>query len=85
LSEKLHIVTNNLKNEINLILFYENIRKDKKYIMVKVDEIVLQVIKKRLGYNKEEFELFKNNPRNIEMITRYKELSKKHIILKVVE
>jgi len=55
------------------------------YIMVKVDEIFLQIIKRRLGYNKEEFELFKNNPRNIELIARYKELSKKYIVLKVVE
>jgi uncharacterized repeat protein (TIGR04076 family) len=38
-----------------------------------------------LGYNKEEFALFKNNPRNIEMITRHKEFSKKRIVLKVVE
>jgi hypothetical protein len=52
--------------------------KQKKYIMVKVDEIVLQIIQKRLGYNKEEFELFKSNPRNIELIARYKEFSKKH-------
>ena len=53
--------------------------------MVKVDEIVLQIIQKRLGYNKEEFELFKSNPRNIELIARYKELSKNNIVLKVVE
>lgn len=53
--------------------------------MAKVNEVVLQVIKRRLGYNKEELELFKNNPRNLEMIARYKELSKKHIVLKVVE
>jgi len=59
--------------------------KIKKYIMAKVNEVVLQVIKRRLGYNKEELELFKNNPRNLEMIARHKELSKKHIVLKVVE
>ena len=61
------------------------LEKIKKYIMAKVDEIVLQSIKKRLGYSKEELELFKNNPRNLEMIARHKELSKKHIVLKVVE
>ncbi len=53
--------------------------------MAKVNEIVLQIIRKRLGYNKEEFALFKNNPRNIEMIKRNKEFSKKRIVLKVVE
>ena len=53
--------------------------------MVKVDETVLQIIKKRLGYNKEEFALFKNNPRNTELITRHKEFSKKRIVLNVVE
>ena len=50
-----------------------------------VDDIVLRILKKRLGYNKEEFELFKSNPRNIELIARYEEFSKKHIVLKVVE
>ena len=59
--------------------------KIKKNIMEKVDEMVLQKIQKRLGYNKEEFELFKSNPRNIELIARYKELSKNNIVLKVVE
>jgi uncharacterized repeat protein (TIGR04076 family) len=59
--------------------------KIKKYIMKKVDEMVMQIIQKRLGYNKEEFELFKDNPRNIELIKRYKEFSKKHIVLKVVD
>ena len=49
-----------------------------KYIMVKVDKMVLKIIQKRLGYNKEEFELFKSNPRNIELIARYKGFSKKH-------
>jgi len=53
--------------------------------MVKIEKIVLQIIQKRLGFNNEEFELFKNNPRNIELITRYKEFSKKSIVLKVVE
>jgi len=53
--------------------------------MVKVNEIVLRIMQKRLGYNKEEFALFKNNPRNTELITRYKEFSKKRIVLKVVE
>ncbi len=59
--------------------------KIKIYIMVKVNEIVLRIMQKRLGYNKEEFALFKKNPRNIELITRHKEFSKKRIVLKVVE
>jgi len=59
--------------------------KIKKYVMKKINEIVLRIIQKRLGYNEEEIELFKNNQRNIELITRYKEFSKKHIVLKVVE
>ncbi len=59
--------------------------KIKKNIMSKVDEVVLHLIQKRLGYNNEEFALFKNNPRNIELIARYKEFSKKLIVLKVVE
>ncbi len=50
-----------------------------------VNKVILQLLKKRLGYNKEEFELFKSNPRNIDLIARYKELSRKNIILTVVE
>ena len=53
--------------------------------MAKVNEIVLRIIQKKLGYNKEEFALFKNNPRNTELITRHKEFSKKRIVLNVVE
>ena len=60
-------------------------KKIKRYIMAKISEIVLQVIQKRFGYNKEELELFKNNPRNIELIARNKEFSEKYIVLKVVE
>ena len=60
-------------------------KKIKRYISAKINEIVLKVIQKRFGYNKEEIELFKNNPRNMEFIERNKEFSKKLIVLKVVE
>jgi len=59
--------------------------KRKKNIMKIINEIVFKVIQKRLGYNKEEIELFKNNPRNIELIERNREFSNKLIVLKVVE
>jgi uncharacterized repeat protein (TIGR04076 family) len=60
-------------------------KKIKKYIMKIINETVLQIIKKKLGYNKQELELFKSNPRNIELISRYKKFSKNYIVLKVVE
>ncbi len=57
----------------------------KSFIMEKITNMILQVIQKRFGYNNEELETFKNNPRNIELIARNKDFSKKLIVLKVVE
>lgn len=50
-----------------------------------MDERLLKVIQRRLGYNDKEIETFKNNPRNAELIDRSKELQNKRIILEVVE
>ena len=39
--------------------------------MTKFDERVLQIIKKRFGYNNEEIEEFGKEPRNIELGSNY--------------
>ena len=33
---------------------------------MKVNDIMMKIFQKRLGYTNDEFELFKSNPRNIE-------------------
>ena len=53
--------------------------------MEKIDERVLQIIKKRFGYNDEEIEKFGMDSRNIELITRNKEFAEKYIVLKVID
>lgn len=49
------------------------------------DERLFKVIKKRFKYNDSDIESFKADPRNIELITRNKELSATKFILEVVE
>jgi len=49
------------------------------------EERILKIIQKRFGYNEAEIEDFKNNPRNLELIGRVKELQNKLIVLEVVE
>ncbi|MBN1927811.1 MAG: TIGR04076 family protein [Prolixibacteraceae bacterium] len=53
--------------------------------MEKLDERILKIIQKRFGYNDNELEQFKNDTRNIELISRSKDYDKKYIVLKVVE
>jgi uncharacterized repeat protein (TIGR04076 family) len=50
-----------------------------------IDERVLKIIKTRFGYNEEEIELFSNNQRNAELLSKSKEFSEILIVLKVVE
>lgn len=53
--------------------------------MAELDERLLKIIQKRFGYTDADMETFKNNPRNIELITRTKEFQNKLIVLEVVE
>ena len=53
--------------------------------MTKIDDRLLKIIQRRLGYTDQEFEKFKNEPRNIELIAKSKEYAEKYIVLKVVD
>lgn len=44
-----------------------------------------QFIKKRLGYNDEEMKIFRNNPRNEDVLNKAPEIQKKTIIAEVVD
>ena len=50
-----------------------------------IDKRLLKIIKKRFQYDDEEIEIFKNDPRNVELINRHKELADTKFILEVVE
>ena len=50
-----------------------------------IDARLLKIIKKRFQYDDEEIELFKNDPRNVELIKRQKELADTKFVLEVVE
>ncbi len=49
------------------------------------DDRIYKIIAKRFGYNQNEIDLFKENPRNRELIGRAKELNKNLFVLEVVE
>lgn len=53
--------------------------------MSQIDERVLYLIQRKLGYTNEELDRFKENPRNIELITRIGEFKNKLIVLTVIE
>lgn len=61
------------------------IKKLRVFIMEKIDDRIMKVIQKRLGYDDSEIELFNNNPRNAEIISKARELKDKLIVLEVVE
>ena len=42
-------------------------------------------MKKRLGYNNEEMKIFRNNPRNEDVLNKAPEFQKKTIIVEVVD
>ena len=50
-----------------------------------IDKRLLKIIKKRFQYDDEEIELFKNDPRNVELIKRQKDFAETRFILEVVE
>jgi uncharacterized repeat protein (TIGR04076 family) len=49
------------------------------------DERIFQIVGRRFGYNQNELESFKNNPRNKELINRAKDFDKILFVLEVVE
>jgi len=51
---------------------------------MKADDDVWKFIQKHLGYTDDELELFRNNPKNIDIISKAPALMKKTIIAKVV-
>ena len=53
--------------------------------MDKPDERTLKIIQRRFGYSNDEIEKFGNDSRNVDLIARYKEFSKKYIVLTVVD
>ncbi len=53
--------------------------------MNETDERILKILQRRFGYNEKELNVFKSNPRNMEIIARGKELQNKMIVLEVVE
>ena len=44
-----------------------------------------KIIKKHLGYSKEEMEIFRSNPRNEEVLSKALDLQRKTIIVEIVE
>jgi uncharacterized repeat protein (TIGR04076 family) len=50
-----------------------------------VDERLWRLIQRRLGYSKEELDMFRQDPRNEDVIAKGGDLMNKHIILEVVE
>ncbi len=50
-----------------------------------IDERLLKILQKRLGYNDEETKKFAENGRNEELLSLQKELANKTIVLEVVE
>lgn len=53
--------------------------------MDKADERILKIIKKRFAYNDDEIAAFKNNPRNIDLLTRSRDFQNTRFVLEVVE
>jgi uncharacterized repeat protein (TIGR04076 family) len=53
--------------------------------MNNTDDRVFKIIQKRFGYNDNDMDNFKKDPRNIELINRSKEFNKTRFILEVVE
>jgi uncharacterized repeat protein (TIGR04076 family) len=47
--------------------------------------IISKLLKKRLGYTSEEMHKFKDDPRNMEIVSRVPELMKKKLVLEVIE
>jgi len=50
-----------------------------------IDERLWKIIQKRLGYNDEEMEEFKQNPRNTQVLSKGEELAKIRFIITVVD
>ena len=50
-----------------------------------IDDRLLKIIQKKFNYNYNEIEEFRKNPRNEELLSLQKELSKKIIVLEVVK
>lgn len=53
--------------------------------MIELDERLLKMIKRKMGYSNKELETFIEDPKNLELITKAKEYSQKEIVLTVVE
>jgi len=51
---------------------------------MKVEEDIWKFIQQHLGYTDEELELFRNNPKNVDIISKAPSLMKKTIIAEVV-
>ncbi|MBM9604602.1 hypothetical protein [Desulfopila inferna] len=53
--------------------------------MEKAEERLLKIMQRKFGYSDEELDVFKSNPRNLDLIKRSKEFNKTQFILEVVE
>lgn len=51
---------------------------------MKVDESTWKFMQKHLGFNDEELELFRNNPRTVDIVSKAPALMKKTIVAEVV-
>lgn len=47
--------------------------------------VLLKMLKKRLGYSEEEMAKFRENPRNMEIVSKIPEMMKRKLVLEVVE
>ena len=52
---------------------------------MKVDEDTWKFVQKHLGYTDEELELFRSNPKNVDIISKAPALMRKTIVAEVVE
>ena len=53
--------------------------------MADADDRLFKIIKKRFGYDNEDIESFKKDPRNLELLQRHKEFNNTKFVLEVVE
>ncbi|MEW6586296.1 MAG: hypothetical protein AB1442_11885 [Nitrospirota bacterium] len=57
----------------------------KRYCIMKADDRIWRIIQKRLGYSDTEMQIFRENPRNKDVISKAAVLMNKVIVLEVVE
>ncbi len=79
------IAIDSFKKELFVRLFKENGEKEMGIRVAAWNSIMWKLIKKRLGYTNEEMKMFRENPRNEEILSKAPYLMNKTVIAEVVE